>query len=328
MKAITYNSYGGPEVLQLTEIDKPKPRENEVLIKVHAASLNALDWRMMRASPFFIRFMQGLFKPTSGRVGADVSGTVEAIGSNVTAFQPGDEVFGETLKNNHYGSCAEYICAEEKYIARKPKGVSFEAAAAIPIAGITVYQGLRDHGRIQPGQKVLINGASGGVGTFAVQIAKAMDAEVTAVCSTGKIDMVRSLGADHVIDYTKEDFTKTGQMYDLVFAANGDRPVRDYLRIMNSKGTYACAGGSMRQLFQAMLLGPIITMGSGKMTCGVTSDMNSGDLESLAEMVVDGKVSPVIDRCYSLEDTKEAMMYLDEGHVMGKVVIELDVFQD
>ncbi|MDH5396618.1 MAG: NAD(P)-dependent alcohol dehydrogenase [Cyclobacteriaceae bacterium] len=321
MKAITYNQYGGPEVLQLSEIEKPVPKNDEVLIRVHAASLNALDWRMMRASPFLIRFIQGFFRPKPGRVGADVAGVVEAVGPKVHKLKPGDEVFGEAIKNKRYGTCAEYVCTDEGSLALKPKALSFSVAATLPVAGITSLQGLRDNGQIRAGQNVLIHGASGGVGSFAVQIAKAYGTEVTAVCSTAKTEMVRSIGADHIIDYKKEDFTQKDKKYDLIYAANGNRSVFEYKNALTSSGIYACAGGSMRQLFQAMLIGYLLSQKRGKKMCSVSAQMNTKDLEFLGQLAAEGKLTPVIDRAYPLEETKAAMQYLDEGHVAGKVVI-------
>src|SRR5512141_1966805 len=251
MKAIVYTQYGPPDVLSLEEVKKPAINEDQVLVKVHAASINAGNWHMLTADPFPMRLMGvGLFKPKNTILGADIAGCVEAVGRNVKQFQSGDAVFGDVFGLGS-GSFAEYVAVPESALALKPSNISFEEAAAVPVAAVTALQGLRDGGHIQPGQKILINGASGGVGTFAVQIAKAFGAEVTAVCSTRNLEMARSIGADHVIDYTKEDFTQNGQQYDLILAANGYHPISDYLRALNAEGTYVVAGGSMWQLIQA-----------------------------------------------------------------------------
>jgi NADPH:quinone reductase-like Zn-dependent oxidoreductase len=324
MKAIVYTKYGPPEVLHLKEVEKPVPKTNEVLIKVLAASLNAFDWHLHRADPFLVRLMgEGLLKPKNQRLGADVAGRIELVGKSVTLFKPGDEVFGD-LAGHGRGGFAEYVCAPENALAPKPVGITFEEAAAVPMAGITALQGLRDKGEIQPGQKVLINGASGGVGTFAVQIAKSFGAEVTAVCSTRKMDMVRSLGADHVIDYTREDFTSNNQRYDLIFAANGYHPISAYKRALSSQGKYVMAGGSLPQMFQALLLGPWISMVGRKKMGAVTAKSNPKDLIILKELIESGKVKPIIDRCYPLREVPEAFRYLKDGHAVGKIVIHVE----
>lgn len=263
MKAIVYTKYGAPtEVLHLKQVEKPAPGDHEVLIKVHAASVNAADWHIVRADPFLARFATGLLKPKHTIPGADVAGRIEAVGKSVTQFRPGDEVFGD-LSACGWGAFAEYVCAHENALVLKPATVPFEQAAAVSLAAVTALQGLRDKGQIKAGQKVLINGASGGVGTFAVQIAKAFGAEVTGVCSSSKMEMVRALGADHVVDYTQEDFTRSGQHYDLILAANGNRSLFDYRRALSPRGSYVTTGGSMTQLFQAMLLGPLMSMAGG-----------------------------------------------------------------
>src|SRR3989304_751308 len=268
-------------------------------------------------TPIFIRLRGGLPKPKDPLFGVDIAGRVEAVGSNVKQFQPGDEVFGVAP-----GAFAEYACASENKLALKPANVSFEAAAAVPLAAFTALQGLRDRGQVQPGQKVLINGAGGGVGTFAVQIAKSFGAEVTAVCSTRNLDMARSIGADHVIDYTKEDFTRNGQEYDLILATNGDRSISDYRRALSPKGIYVQTGGSMAQMSQAMLQGPWISMtGSQKMGNMGVAKPNQNDLVIMKELLEAGKVKPVIDRCYPLSEVPDAIRYLEEGHAQGKVVI-------
>ena len=322
MKAIVCIKYGSPDVLELKEVEKPTAMDNEVLIRVHAASLNAADWHTLRADPWFLRLMGGgLIKPKNKILGFDTAGRVEAVGKNVKQFQLGDEVFGVC----GMGGFAEYVCACDNALALKPGSMTFEEAAAVPVAAVTALQGLRDKGQIQPGQNVLINGTSGGVGTFAVQIAKSFGAEVTAVCSTRNLDMVRSIGADQVIDYTKEDFTKNGQRYDLILAVNGYHPISDYKRALSPKGIYVVAGGSMAQFFQAMLLGPWISMtGSKKMGSMGIAKPNKKDLDFIKELLETGKVVPVIDRRYPLSEVAEALRYLEEEHAQGKVVITLE----
>ena len=320
MKAIIYTKYGPPDVLQLCEVAKPTPKDNEVLVRVHAASVNAYDWHFLTADIFLIRFMGGgLFKPKDTRLGADMAGRIEAVGKDVVQFKPGDEVFGMVR-----GAFAEYACAPEKALALKPTNLSFEQAAAVPMAGITALQGLRDEGKVQPGQKVLINGASGGVGTFAVQVAKFLGAEVTAVCSPNNVDQARSLGADQVIDYSKEDFTQRGQRYDLIFAANGYHPLSAYKRALAPRGMYIMAGGSPAQIFQAMLLGPLMSENGGRKMGGVSAKASQKDLFFLKELLEAGKIAPVIDRRYPLPDTAEALRYLGAGHARGKIVIAME----
>mgnify|MGYP001320427411 CR=1 FL=1 len=321
MKAITYTQYGSPDVLHLEEVAKPAPRENEVLVKVYAVSVNAADLHLLRADPFLIRLSSGLMKPKNQILGSDIAGRVEAVGSNVKQFKQGDEVFGD-ISACGWGGFAEYACVSENALALKPANLTFEEAAAVPMAAVTALQGIRYAGQIRPGQKVLINGASGGVGTFALQLAKLSGAEVTAVCSTRNLDMARSIGADHVIDYTKEDFTRTGQKYDLILAANGDRSISDYRRALNPRGIYVQTGGSMTQMSQAMLQGPWISMtGSQKMGNMGVAKPNQNDLVILKELLEAGKIKPVIDRTYPLSEVAEAIRYLEEGHARGKVVI-------
>lgn len=320
MKAIVYTKYGSPDVIEFKAVEKPTPKDDEVLIKIYAASVNAYDWHFLTADIFLIRFMGGgFFKPKNQRLSADVSGRVEAVGKNVKQFKPGDDVFGMIR-----GSFAEYACAAENLLALKPSNLSFEEAAAVPMAGSTTLQGLRDEGKVQPGQKVLINGASGGVGTFAVQIAKFFGAEVTAVCSTKNLDQARSIGADHVIDYTKENFTKSGKHYDLIFAANGYHPLSDYKRALTPKGIYIMAGGTMAQLFQPMFFGWWMSEKGGRKIGGVAAKRSQKDLVILKELLEAGKVVPVIDRRYPLSETAEALRYLGEGHAKGKVVITIE----
>ena len=317
MKAIVYTKYGSPDVLQLKDVEQPSPKDDEVLIKIHAASVNAYDWHFLTADIFLIRLMGGgLLRPKDSRLGADVAGRIETVGRNIEQFQPGDEVFGMVK-----GGFAEYACAPESALWLKPFNTSFDEAAAIPMAAITALQGLRDEGRIQAGQKVLINGASGGVGTFAVQIAKSFDTEVTAVCSTRNLEQARSIGADHVIDYTKEDFTKNGQQYDLVFAANGYHSLSDYKRALTPKGVYVMAGGTMAQIFQSMLMGSMMSETSGRKMRGVRAKRSQNDLVYIKELFEAGKVKSVIDRRYPLSEAAEALRYLGEGHAQGKIVI-------
>lgn len=318
MKAIIYTRYGSPDVLQFTEIEKPAPKANEVLVKVYAAAANPLDWHLMRGAPFLARLEGGLFKPKETRLGADLAGRVEAVGAGVTQFKPGDEVFGNMFGHG-LGAFAEYCCVPEDALVRKPALVSFENAAAVPVAALTALQGLRNKGQIQAGQKVLINGASGGVGTFAVQIAKAWGAEVTGVCSGRNMEMVRTIGADHVIDYTKEDFTKNGQQYDLIFCAVGNRSIADYKRALKPEGVCAIAGfTTLPLLFQHM------TLGGKRVGLMQTVKTNQKDLVFMKELLEAGKVVPVIDRCYPLNETAEAIRYLETGRARGKVVITLE----
>jgi NADPH:quinone reductase-like Zn-dependent oxidoreductase len=323
MKAIICTKYGSPDVLQLQEVEKPFPRDNEVLIKIHAASINSRDWRIMRANPFPIRLMtKGFFKPKHKILGADLAGQVESVGDNIKQFKPGDEVFGYLPVEMYRGTLAEYVCLEENLIALKPANLTFEQSAAVPLAAMTALQGLRDDGNIQPGQKVLIYGASGGVGTFAVQIAKAFGAEVTAVCSTRNIEMVHSLGADQVIDYTREDFTRNGQRYDLILAVNGYRPISDYLRVLNPKGRYVVAGGSMSQLLQVTINQKRISK-TGQKACIASLVSSQEDLILLKELLEAGKIIPMIDGCYPLSKTSEAFWYFEKTHAKGKVVINV-----
>jgi len=321
MKAIVHTKYGPPDVLQLKEVEKPGPKGNQILVKVQAASINAADYRMMRANPFPLRLMLGgLLRPKDTRFGSDLAGRVEAVGENVKQFRPGDEVFGCAK-----GAFAEYALAREDYLALKPVNISFEKAAAVPVAALTALQGIRCAGGIRPGQKVLIQGASGGVGTFAVQLAKSFGAEVTAVCSTRNLDMARSIGADHVIDYTKEDFTWSQKRYDLIFAVNGYHSLSAYKRALNPQGIYVCAGGTLPQIFQAMLLGSSMSRKGGKKigSMGIAR-VNQKDLVYLGELLQTGKIVPLIDRCYPLSEVPEAVRYVEEKHAQGKVVITLE----
>jgi len=323
MKAIVTTRYGSPDMLEFKDIQTPTPKENEVLIKIQAASVNAGDWHLMRGDPFLIRLGAGLRKPNTRILGADVAGRVEAVGSKVSQFKPGDEIFGD-ISRYGFGAFAEYAAVPEDAFVLKPANCTFEQAAAVPAAAITALQALRDYGQIQPGQKVLINGASGGVGTFAVQIAKALGAEVTGVCSTRKVEMVRSIGADHVIDYTQEDFSKNGQQYDLILAVGGNRSIAAYRRALRPTGIYVMVGGSsMTQFFQAMLAGPLFSMiGRQKMGLMLVKP-NQNDLAFLATLLADGKIDPVIDKTYPLIGTPDAIRYLEVGRAQGKVVINV-----
>lgn len=323
MKAIVYYTYGSPDVLKLEEIAIPTPKEGEVLIKIHAVSANPLDWHLMRGEPFLARLNAGLLKPKSPMLGADVAGVVEAVGSGVTEFRPGDEVFGDVF-GKELGGFAEYVVAPERMVALKPTNLSFEEAAAVPVAAFTALQGLRK-GEIQAGQRVLINGAAGGVGTFSVQIAKAFGAEVTGVCSTRNVEMVRSIGADHVIDYTLADFTRNGQQYDLILDNVGNYAPSDLKRALSPNGRCVIIGfTSLGLLFQGMLLGPLMTMmGSQKISNMGTAKSNKADLLFIKELLESGKVTPVIDRRYPLAETADAIRYLETGHARAKVVITI-----
>ncbi|PKN93851.1 MAG: alcohol dehydrogenase [Chloroflexi bacterium HGW-Chloroflexi-6] len=320
MKAIIYENYGAPDVLQLKDIEKPTPKDNEVLVKIHAASINAADWHLLTADIFLVRLMTGLLKPKYNILGADIAGRVEAIGANVTQFRPGDDVFGDIFGSGA-GGLAEYAAVSEHALALKPSNLTFEQAAAVPLAAVTALQGLRDLGQIKAGQKVLINGASGGVGTFAVQIAKAFGAEVTAVCSARNLEMARSLGADHVIDYTKQDFTHTGQQYDLILAANGYHPIRAYQRSLTPTGIYIMAGGKPSQMFEALLLGPFLSKKGGRQLLALSAKAKQEDLLVVRGLLESGKVVSVIDKRYPLSEAPEALRYLGAGHARGKVII-------
>ena len=326
MKAVVYTNYGSPDVLEIRDIKKPVPNDDQVLIKVRAASINPLDWHFMEGTPYIMRAIGvGLRKPKDPRLGVDYAGTVEAVGKNVTQFKPGDEVLG-----GKSGAFAEYVCARaDRAIVLKPANITFEQAASVPIAAITALQGLRDKGKIQPGQKVLINGASGGVGTFAVQIAKSFGADVTGVCSTRNLDMVRSLGADHVIDYTKEDFTKNGQRYDLILDNVGTQPLSAFRRVLNPNGILVMIGGGgpndggligpLGRPVKALLLSPFISQKMGMLM----AELNKKDLTILGDLMQSGKVTPVIDRTYPLSQIAEAIRYLEQGHARGKVIITM-----
>jgi NADPH:quinone reductase-like Zn-dependent oxidoreductase len=327
MKAIVYCDYGSPDVLKLEDVEKPVPGDDEVLIRVRAAALNPLDWHYVRGTPYLMRLMGvGLRKPKEIRLGVDYAGTVEAVGRNVTQFKPGDEVFG-----GRTGAFAQYVRAREsRAVALKPANLTFEQAATVAIAGITALQALRDEGKIQPGQKVLINGASGGVGTFAVQIAKSFGADVTGVCSTRNVEMVRSLGADQVIDYTREDFTKSPQRYDLVLDLVANRSLLENKRILKPNGTYVLVGGGglQDQGLIGPMAGPIKELVLSKFVSQkfvmVLAELNKKDLSILGDLMQAGKVKPVIDRRYKLSEVPDALRYLEKGHARGKVVITME----
>ena len=319
MKAIVRDTYGSADVLKLREVEKPELTDDGVLVRVHAASVNRGDWYTV-AGMYVARPATGLRRPKSRLIGTDFAGTVEAVGRDVTEFRPGDEVFG-----GRAGALAEYVCARARSIALKPARLTFEEAAAVPVAALTALQGLRDRGQIQPRQKLLINGASGGVGTFAVQIAKALGAEVTAVCSTRNVDLARSIGADHVVDYTREDFTRSEQLYDVMFDNAGSRSWSECKRVLNRQATVVLVGGQMGN----RLLGPLghvvrmrlaATLSSRKAVFFIAK-VNSADMEVLRELLEAEKVTPVIDRRYELSEAADAFRYVGEGHARAKVVI-------
>jgi NADPH:quinone reductase-like Zn-dependent oxidoreductase len=334
MKAIVYGTYGSPDVLKLTDIDQPTVADDQVLVRVRAASVNPADWHFMRGLPYLVRMINGLRKPRKATVLAgDMAGQVEAAGKKVTRFRPGDQVFGRTRAGHRpdrraavaAGGCAEYACVTDDLLALKPANLTFEQAAAVPLAALTALQALRDKGNVQPGQKVLINGASGGVGTFAVQIAKSFGAEVTGVCSTRNLDMVRSVGADHVIDYTRDDFTRSGQRYDLILDT-GDRSLSDCRRALTPRGTLIVIGGSagrwidgLGRANKARVLSPLV---SQRLHPFLTK-WNKQDLHIVTDLIEAGQVTPVIDRTYPLEEAADAIRYLEGGHARGKIVITI-----
>jgi NADPH:quinone reductase-like Zn-dependent oxidoreductase len=325
IKAITHCEYGGPEVLKVEEIEKPVPDDNQVLVRVHAASVNPLDLTIR--GPLLLRPLFGLRKPKDTRLGVDYSGTVEAVGKNVTQFKPGNEVFG-----GRDGALAEYVCAlADRAVVLKPANMTFEQAAAVPVAAITALQGLRDKGKIQSGQKVLVNGASGGVGTFAVQIAKSFGTEVTGVCSTRNVDLVRSIGADHVIDYTKEDFTKGDQRYDLIFDLIGNHSFSERRRILNPNGICVMAGiggAGWHDGFAMRLAGELNAYVRSRFVSQkfitYIAQFNKQDMMALADLLQSGKMTPVIDKTYKLSETADALRYLEQGHARGKVVVTVE----
>lgn len=321
MKAVTYRNYGSPDVLKLEDIKKPIPTDNQILIKVHAISINGSDRENLVGKPFYTRFT-GLLKPNHPVLGSDIAGCVEFAGKNVTEFKPGDEVFGELP--DYHGGFAEYACTHGRTLALKPVGMTFAEAAAIPQAGIIALRGIRDKGQVQPGQKVLINGAGGSAGSFAIQLAKLHGAEVTGVDHPNKLDFMRSLGADHVIDYTKEDFTRKGKQYDLILDVIAHRSIFAYKRALKPNGTYLFTGGSVATLFQILFLGPLISRISGRNIRFLIVPQNRKDLLAITELCETGKVTPVIDRRFSLSEVPEAFRYIAEGNGKGKVIITID----
>ena len=321
MQAIVCPKYGSPDVLQITEVEQPSPEANEVLVRIHASSVNSWDWDLLRGRPYLFRIVAPR-RPRQEILGADIAGIVEAVGSNVRRLQPGDAVFGD-LSGSGWGGFAKYVCAAEDALALKPPELTFEQAAAVPQAGVLALQGLRKGGEVLAGQRVLINGAGGGVGTFAVQIATSLGAEVTGVDSAEKLDMVRSLGADHVIDYRQEDYTRNGQQYDLILDVVANRSVFDYRRALAPNGTFVIIGGATFRIFQIAALGSLVGRSSGKTLGLLVHKPNIPDLDALAELIVAGKVRPVIDREYSLEQVPDALRYFESGRVQGKVVITM-----
>ena len=323
MKAILYHNYGPPDVLQWEDTEKPVPKDNEVLVKVRAAAVNPLDWHFMRGAPYLLRMSGGLRQPKDRRLGVDVAGQVDAVGKNVTQFQPGDEVFGTAR-----GAFAEYVCTAELALVAKPSNLTFEQAASVPVAAFTALQGLRDTGKIHPGQKVLINGAAGGVGTLAVQIARSFGAEVTGVCSTRNVERVRSMGADHVVDYTQLDFTESGRRYDVIFDCFANHSWSACRRALNPKGICVIVGGPtggwmvgfLRLAVHALLLSPFVNQ---KLTL-LLAKPNKQDLTVIVELLASGKIKPIIDRSYPLHQTPEAIRYLEAGHARGKVVVTVE----
>lgn len=318
MKALVYRRYGGPDVLELADVPQPQPGEREVLVRVHAASVNAADRVLLRGKPFIVRLGLGFLRPRRPTLGFDVAGRVEAVGRRVTQFHVGEDVFGASK----FGAFAEHVCVDQETLVAKPVGVSFEEAAATPTAGYTALQGLRK-GRIAAGQKVLIDGASGGVGTFAIQIAKAYGAEVTAVCSARNVETARALGASRVIDYRREDFTRDGQRYDLILAANAFRPLADYRRALKPDGAYVMTGGAGVQILQAMLLGTFVSMTSSMRMSNLLAVAKKNDIVTLKELLESGKIKPVIDRTVALSEVPDAIRSLEEEHARGKVVVSL-----
>jgi len=325
MKAVVYRCYGSPDVLQLEEVEKPTPADDEVLVKIHAAAVNPLDWHYMRGSPYFMRLGSGLGAPDNARMGVDFAGTVEAVGSNVVRFKRGDEVFG-----GRTGAFAEYVTVREgRALVLKPANMTFAQAASVPIAGLTALQALRDHGKLEPGQKVLINGASGGVGTFAVQIAKAFDAEVTGVCSSRNAEMVRSIGADHVIDYKSEDYTEGGQKYDLIVDMVGNHSPLANRSVLKPDGHLVIVGGPkgdwlgpIMSVLKAIVVSPFVDQDLGMFV----AELHAEDLAVIADLMHAGKVTPVIDRSYTLSEVRDAIRYSEDGHARGKIIIDLETY--
>lgn len=321
MKAFVYEAYGSSDVLELKEVQKPTPKADELLVKVQAVSVNPKDWRLMRGEPIFVRLESGLLKPKYGILGADIAGRVEAVGANVARFKPGDEVFGDVFK----GGFAEYVCATEEKFALKPVKLSFAEAAAVPLVAKTALQGVRDQGRIQAGQKVLINGASGGIGTFAVQLAKSFGAEVTGVCSSRNVDLVRSLGADHVVDYTEVDFTESDQRYDLVLDTIGNRSAADIRRILTAEGTCVIIGfTTLTNMIKSAFLGVWLSLRGGQKIVIMNEHPNQEDMTYLKDQLEAGRIRPIIDKCVPFGQTADAVAYVESGRARGKVVVTLE----
>jgi NADPH:quinone reductase-like Zn-dependent oxidoreductase len=321
MKAMVYEKYGPPDVLELKEVAKPVPGDDEILVEVHAASLNASDWEFLTARPRYVH-LWGPFRPRFKILGSDIAGRVEAVGGNVTQFQPGDEVFGDVMMS--WGGFAEYVCACEDQLVRKPAGMTFSEVAALPQAGVVALQALRDKGGIQSGQKVLINGAGGGAGSFAIQIAKMYGAEVTGIDRRSKLDFMRSIGADHVIDYTREDFAQCSRRFDLIVDFIAHRSIFDYRRVLSDQGNYVLVGGSVPRILQTLFLGPLIEMVGSKKMGILGHRQNTVDMAHMAKLCETGRVVPAIDRRYSLGEVADALRYLGEGHAKGKVIITLE----
>ncbi len=321
MQAVIAPAYGGPEMLELRDVARPVPREGEVLIRVHAAGLNAADWHVLRADPFIVRMSMGLRRPKIKGLGADVAGVVEAVGPDVTDYAVGDEVLGE-LRSCGFGACAEYVAAPVEYLTRKPAEITFAQAAALPMAGVTALQALRDQARVQPGDTVLIQGASGGVGTFAIQIAKALGAHVTAVGSTGKMDQMSGLGADEVIDYTTTEIFTPDRTWDVILGVNGFHPLSTYRTALRPGGRYLMIGGTRLQMFQGVVLGPVMTRRQ-KSLGPVMATVSAEKLAAVATMAQKGELRAVIDRTYSLAESAEALRYLEEGHSHGKAIVSV-----
>lgn len=321
MKAIVFEKYGSPDVLELRNVETPSPKDDEVLIKVHAASVNSWDWDWLTGRPYIYRLLFGLFKPRIRILGCDVAGVVVSTGKNVKSLQPGDEVFGD-LSQGNWGCFAEYVCAKENALIKKPVDMTFEQAASIPQAGLLALQGLRYRGQIRKGQKVLINGAGGGVGTFAIQIAKYFGAEVTAVDKPRKLELMKLLGADHVIDYKKEDYTNTGQQYDLILDTVATRSIFDYKRALTADGTFVMVGGSPGSILQTALLGSLVTK-FGKKKIGLLLHKPNEGLKDMITLFQAGKVIPVIERCFKLTEVPDALRLQGEGNAKGKIVINV-----
>lgn len=321
MKTMQFTHYGAPDALRLTEVATPAPKADEVLVKIHAAAVNFGDSALMRGEPFLIRLTyQGINKPKITTLGADIAGVVTAVGERVTRFKVGDEVYGDLSKVG-FGGFAEYVAVPESAVTFKPRRLSFEQAAAVPTAAVVALQGLRDKGKLQAGHTVLVHGASGGIGSFAVQIAKAYGAEVTAVCSARNAEMMRALGADHVVDYTQEDFTRNGRLYDLIFDVAARRSLFYYRRALRPHGRYVLAGGSIARLFQALLLGPVLSRAGGKKVLAFEVKVNTADLDTLTALLEAGTIRAVIERCYPLAALPEAIRHYETRHARGKIVV-------